>query len=445
MKRKQLHVLISAALLSAGAAMNVQAGNFTPQTTAFTYQGQLNAGGNSMTTGQYQFTFTLYDAVTGGNQVGSPIQMQVQVINGLFTADLDFGLIFNDQQYWLDIQVGTTTGNEQSLLPRQPVNTVPVAQYAMNAGNGAGATGAQGPQGPQGDVGAQGPIGPQGDAGVQGPIGPQGNVGPQGAPGNDGAQGTQGADGAQGAQGAQGDVGATGQGFNFVGPYGGTGATYAAYDVVTENGSSYVNLNGANTGDPATDTDDWSLMAQAGAQGAQGVQGAQGSQGVQGIQGVPGSQGAQGAQGAVGAQGPQGDVGAQGVQGPQGTQGATGATGTGSGGLLLSSQKNANDGDFIGVGETDPMEANVQQIVAVGGHFTALAGYFNSTMSKTVTFTLRINGVDTTLNCAITASTAKTCSTTGASIAFNAGDLVDVRVNTSVPGKPSSVALIVGP
>jgi hypothetical protein len=132
MKRNQLCALVAFVLLSA-AAMGISAQS-TPQTTAFTYQGQLNAGG-TFPTGQYQFTFTLFDASSGGAQVvgTSPIPQNIQVVDGLFTTDLDFGQIFNGTQYWLDIQVGTTTGNEEELLDRQPINAVPVAQYALNS------------------------------------------------------------------------------------------------------------------------------------------------------------------------------------------------------------------------------------------------------------------------------------------------------------------------
>lgn len=129
MKRMTLRILFVCALLL--AAMNLQA---APQTTAFAYQGQLSAGGTLPSGQTYQFTFTLYDAVTAGNVVGSPIQQALLVGNGgLFTTDLDFGQIFNGQQYWLEIKVGTTILNEQPLASRQLIGTVPVAQYAMNS------------------------------------------------------------------------------------------------------------------------------------------------------------------------------------------------------------------------------------------------------------------------------------------------------------------------
>jgi len=106
----------------------------TAQTTAFTYQGQLNAGGVLPSGQTFQFTFTLYDALSGGNVVGSPIMRAILISNGgLFTTDLDFGPVFNGTQYWLEIKVGATVATEQTLAARQPINVAPVAQYALNS------------------------------------------------------------------------------------------------------------------------------------------------------------------------------------------------------------------------------------------------------------------------------------------------------------------------
>ena len=65
MKRKQLCVLVASLLLTSASMEISLAAPVTPQTTAFSYQGQLNAGG-TFPTGAYQFTFTLYDSATGG-------------------------------------------------------------------------------------------------------------------------------------------------------------------------------------------------------------------------------------------------------------------------------------------------------------------------------------------------------------------------------------------
>src|SRR5271156_4243250 len=108
MKRNQLSALVAAALMSFPATQAIAA---DPQTTAFTYQGLLNASG-TLATGTYQFTFTLYDSETGSNVIAGPLTQSIMVVNGVFTTDLDFDLVFNGTQYWLDVKVGTTTGNE---------------------------------------------------------------------------------------------------------------------------------------------------------------------------------------------------------------------------------------------------------------------------------------------------------------------------------------------
>ncbi len=134
MNGKRLFILILAIVLSAIAA-DVIAATVT-QGTAFTYQGQLNAGGTLPSGQTYYFTFTLYDAASGGSMVGAAIPRSLLIGNGgLFTTDLDFGQIFNGTQYWLDIQVGIAANNELPLAARQPINAVPVAQYALYALN----------------------------------------------------------------------------------------------------------------------------------------------------------------------------------------------------------------------------------------------------------------------------------------------------------------------
>ena len=55
------------------------------QSTAFTYQGRLEDDGRRAN-GPYDFRFVLYDAASGGSQVGSMLTNNaVAVSNGLFT------------------------------------------------------------------------------------------------------------------------------------------------------------------------------------------------------------------------------------------------------------------------------------------------------------------------------------------------------------------------
>src|SRR5262245_694174 len=61
------------------------------QTTSFTYQGKLADNGAPINA-LYDFVFTLWDAQTNGNQIGSQVTVQNSaVVDGIFTVTLDFG------------------------------------------------------------------------------------------------------------------------------------------------------------------------------------------------------------------------------------------------------------------------------------------------------------------------------------------------------------------
>jgi hypothetical protein len=105
---------------------------FAQGTTAFTYQGQLRDGGTNAN-GSYTMIFKLYDAVSGGNQIGSAITNSATLANGLFSVNLDFGAgRFNGSARWLDITI-TNGGVTQTLSPRVQVLPAPYAQFAAVA------------------------------------------------------------------------------------------------------------------------------------------------------------------------------------------------------------------------------------------------------------------------------------------------------------------------
>ena len=126
-------------------------------------------------------------------------------------------------------------------------------------------TGVKGEKGDKGDVGPQGPIGERGPQGEQGPKGEQGDIGPQGNPGEQGIQGIQGEKGdtgAQGPEGPQGIQGLPGQGFTYRGNWV-SGTNYSAYDVVSNNNSSfvcYVAIENSTT-EPQDDTTHFNYLA----------------------------------------------------------------------------------------------------------------------------------------------------------------------------------------
>ncbi|MFN0151691.1 MAG: hypothetical protein ACKVU1_13385 [bacterium] len=111
------------------------------QGTAFTYQGQLDDAG-APTSGLHDFRFRLFDAATGGAQLGSTLcSDDVDVVDGVFTAQLDFGQQYaTTAQRHLEIEVRGDTGLACAdatgfvvLSPRQQLTATPMASHANAA------------------------------------------------------------------------------------------------------------------------------------------------------------------------------------------------------------------------------------------------------------------------------------------------------------------------
>ena len=134
---KRMSVIIYFAALFSVALFTASLAFATAQSTAFTYQGHLLQNGTP-TSGSHDMSFTLWDAASGGAQKGPTIsQGGYPVANGVFTIDLDFGAnVFTGAQRWLEVKVD---GN--ALTPRQPINSVPVAQIVLSSTNGMSVTG----------------------------------------------------------------------------------------------------------------------------------------------------------------------------------------------------------------------------------------------------------------------------------------------------------------
>lgn len=96
--------------------------------TTFTYQGSLTNGG-APASGNYDFEFKLYNDPATGGQVGPTLNQTVAVLNGIFTADLDFGPVFNGAALYLEIGVrpGGSAGLYTTLSPRQGLTPAPLA------------------------------------------------------------------------------------------------------------------------------------------------------------------------------------------------------------------------------------------------------------------------------------------------------------------------------
>jgi hypothetical protein len=116
-------------------------GTAAPLGTEFLYQGRL-AENHQPASGNYDLTFTLLDAASGGSTVGRPLtNLSVTVNDGLFSAPLDFGAVFDGSAYWLEVAVrssGDPTVAFTTLNPRQPVGTAPYALFAPTAGSANG-------------------------------------------------------------------------------------------------------------------------------------------------------------------------------------------------------------------------------------------------------------------------------------------------------------------
>lgn len=100
-----------------------------PVTTTFTYQGLLTDGGGPAD-GLYDFELLLFDDPLMGSQVGVTVTLEdVGVMAGLFTAELNFGDVFDGRTLWLEIRVrpGGDTGAYTTLSPRQALTPAPYA------------------------------------------------------------------------------------------------------------------------------------------------------------------------------------------------------------------------------------------------------------------------------------------------------------------------------
>ena len=108
------------------------------QSSAFTYNGRLNDNG-APANGNYEITFSIYDAEDGGNLVAGPQPQPVTSIaiaNGLFTVRLDFGAgVFTGPARWIEMNVRKVGEvNFTTVVPRVELTSSPYAIRAQSAG-----------------------------------------------------------------------------------------------------------------------------------------------------------------------------------------------------------------------------------------------------------------------------------------------------------------------
>lgn len=104
-----------------------------PVSTAFQYQGRLELDGVPAN-GQHQLAFTLYSDASANAVVGSPITYQLQVVDGLFSVPLDFGVdAFTGDARWLGVEA--YMGNSfVAVGSRQQLRATPYALHSLTTG-----------------------------------------------------------------------------------------------------------------------------------------------------------------------------------------------------------------------------------------------------------------------------------------------------------------------
>ena len=120
-----------------------------PLSTAFTYQGELRDAGSPVN-GTYDLRFRLYDALTGGAQLGTTLCVDnTASVDGRLTVSLDFGPQFAGQKRFLEVEVRRDAGlncvNPADFVilgPRQDLSPTPNALFALAATTAATATNA---------------------------------------------------------------------------------------------------------------------------------------------------------------------------------------------------------------------------------------------------------------------------------------------------------------
>lgn len=114
------------------------------QTTEFTFQGSLKSSTNPAN-GNHDFEFALFDALTGGTQIGSTIALNnVAVTEGTFSVKLNFGNQFAaGTDRFLEVRVRQSgQGSFTNLSPRQLINSAPYSIKSLSADNATNAVNA---------------------------------------------------------------------------------------------------------------------------------------------------------------------------------------------------------------------------------------------------------------------------------------------------------------
>ena len=132
MKTTYTSKFLSLALLGAFLAAPVSA---QAQESVISYRGALHEDG-APAAGLYDFEFKLFDDAAAGSQVGiTQAAFSVQVVDGRFTVNLDFGAgVWDGSERWLELAV-RVTGSQQAYVVLSPRNLMTSVPYAVRAAN----------------------------------------------------------------------------------------------------------------------------------------------------------------------------------------------------------------------------------------------------------------------------------------------------------------------
>lgn len=117
------------------AVMHGSTATAAPLGTAWTYQGTIYVGGSGYT-GVCDLRFELWDAASGGSQVGSTQTMTASLDSGLFAVSLDFGNVYGTA-LWVGREFRCPSGAAGGYTDagRHSLGATPLAIYASQAGS----------------------------------------------------------------------------------------------------------------------------------------------------------------------------------------------------------------------------------------------------------------------------------------------------------------------
>jgi hypothetical protein len=111
------------------AVMNTASAQTLPLSSSFVYQGALLEGGTAVT-GLARLTVSLWDSDVNGTELSVMLNEPiVQVVDGIFSVDLDFGSQpFDGDDVWLEIEILEIDSIAVDVtLPRQRISPTPMA------------------------------------------------------------------------------------------------------------------------------------------------------------------------------------------------------------------------------------------------------------------------------------------------------------------------------